>query len=83
MNKKEDRLRYALIDAMSKHYDHLLERYNKANDYFDSLPEEKKENIYESKQYKAFEGIVRELSQVQGAINTMDIFKCLRGIKEE
>lgn len=57
---------------LNNYYNHLLERFENGGNYID------KNNCNESsKEYKAYESIIKELSQVESLINYYKLHDCV------
>lgn len=67
-------MKEVLCDAMKDYYQYLLGRVDKAEKYFNCLSKDKKANMYESREYKAFENILKELSEIESIMNNYSIF---------
>ncbi len=63
-----------VIEVTKAYYQHLLERLDNAEKYFNGLPKEEKKDIYKTKEYMALEQIIKELSEIESIMNNYSIF---------
>lgn len=66
--KEKDKFTNSLI----KHYDHLLQRLDNGTEYLNKLVDEVGD-IYNTKEYIAYENIIQELSKVKDLIDYYNI----------
>ena len=63
-----------VIEVTKAYYQHLLERLDNAEKYFNGLSKEEKKDIYKTKEYIALEQIIKELSEIETIMNNYSIF---------
>jgi len=63
-----------VIEVTKAYYQHLLERLDNAEKYFNGLSKEEKKDIYKTKEYMALEQIIKELSEIETIMNNYSIF---------
>lgn len=63
-----------VIEVTKAYYQHLLERLDNAEKYFNGLSKEEKKDIYKTKEYMALEQIIKELSEIETIMNSYSIF---------
>lgn len=63
-----------VIEVTKAYYQHLLERLDNAEKYFNGLSKEEKKDIYKTKEYMALKQIIKELSEIESIMNNYSIF---------
>ncbi|WP_297133004.1 hypothetical protein [Terrisporobacter sp.] len=70
------RQRENFINTTLEYYQHLKERFNKGYEYIENMAKNKRgEEIYDTREYKAYKEIIRELSELEDIIKSYSIFE--------
>ncbi|MGL5764211.1 MAG: hypothetical protein ACRCX8_01090, partial [Sarcina sp.] len=57
--------RQKFVSQLEQYYEHLLDRLGKGSVYLNNM----KGDVYNSKEYKIYENLIKELSEVEKLIN--------------
>lgn len=77
MGKQQEKKNF--IDATLNYYKSLQNRFNNGYDYIENMAKNHTvEEIDNSKEYKAYQAIIKELSTLEDMINQYSIFECIK-----